>query len=131
MCGVSRPFVESVRPKDATVASCRTGTDGKTYPAKRKSRLPTTPEEEEAGGGFFDKTGGGELSKPGFRQVDRRGMALTILTNHPPKSAIMGVYRGKGQETGQRCRSGKNKAKSPIKAGKKEWSGQRESNPYS
>lgn len=50
-------------------------------------------------------------------------MALTILTNHPPKSAIMGVYRGKGQETGQRCKSGKNKAKTPIKAQKKSGAG--------
>ena len=63
------------------------------------------------------------MSKPGFRQVDRLGLALTILTNHPPKSAIMGVYRGKGQETGQRAKSAKNKAKTPIKAQKKSGAG--------
>ena len=36
MCGVSRPFVDSMKPQDATVASSTvTGADGKQYPAKR------------------------------------------------------------------------------------------------
>lgn len=35
LCGVSRPFVETLRPQDATVASSRTGQDGKQYPARR------------------------------------------------------------------------------------------------
>ena len=49
LCGVSHPYVESIRPDVETVStSTRTDTLGRQQPAKRKSRLPTTPEEEEA-----------------------------------------------------------------------------------
>lgn len=47
LCGVSDPFVLQIR-QVLTVSTSITGSDGKKYPAKRKSRLPTTPEEEEA-----------------------------------------------------------------------------------
>ena len=48
LCGVSHPFVLSIMQVVTVTTSHRTGTDCKQYPAKRKSRLPTTPEEEEA-----------------------------------------------------------------------------------
>ena len=49
LCGVSNHFVDSIRPVEVgTVPTCRTGTDGKQYPATRKPSRPTTPEEEEA-----------------------------------------------------------------------------------
>ena len=39
---MSKTFVENIRPSEvATVATCRTGADGKQYPATRKSRKPT------------------------------------------------------------------------------------------
>jgi len=47
LCGVSRPFVESLRPKDATVASLRTGADGKQYPATRRTSVTFAPPELE------------------------------------------------------------------------------------
>ena len=51
LCGVSRPFVESLRPKDATVASLRTGADGKQYPATRRTSVTfAVPEPEEEDG---------------------------------------------------------------------------------
>ncbi len=49
LCGVSKTFVENIRPSEvATVATCRTGADGKQYPATRRTSKPATPEEEEA-----------------------------------------------------------------------------------
>lgn len=47
LCGVSRPFVESLRPQDATVASSpRTGSDGKQYPARRAPAETEEPRKE-------------------------------------------------------------------------------------
>lgn len=48
LCGVSADFVCRVRPMSSDDNATRTTSDGRQYPAKRKSRLPTTPEEEEA-----------------------------------------------------------------------------------
>lgn len=54
LCGVSKTFVENIRPSEvATVATCRTGADGKQYPATRRTSKPATPEEEEAM--YFEK----------------------------------------------------------------------------
>lgn len=50
LCGVSKTFVENIRPDaSATVANAtRTTSDGRQYPATRRTSKPATPEEEEA-----------------------------------------------------------------------------------
>lgn len=49
LCGVHHTFVENQRPEQvATVATSRTGADGKQYPATRKPSKTATPEREEA-----------------------------------------------------------------------------------
>ena len=40
MCGVSDPFVLSIRPEVLTVSTSRTGSDGKSYPARRETSDP-------------------------------------------------------------------------------------------
>lgn len=49
LCGVSHPFVESIRPSEVVTVSnaTRTTSDGRQYPATRRPRI-TTPEEEDA-----------------------------------------------------------------------------------
>ena len=49
LCGVSADFVCRMRPAEVSSDdNCRTGSDGKQYPATRATRKPTTPEEEDA-----------------------------------------------------------------------------------
>ncbi len=48
LCGVGVDMVIAKRPLSDSDNATRTTTDGRQYPAKRKSRKPTTPEEEEA-----------------------------------------------------------------------------------
>ena len=49
LCGVSADFVCRMRPAEVSSDdNCRTGSDGKQYPATRATRKPTTTEEEEA-----------------------------------------------------------------------------------
>lgn len=49
LCGVSHPFVESIRPSEVVTVSnaTRTTSDGRQYPSTRRPRI-TTPEEEDA-----------------------------------------------------------------------------------
>ena len=43
LCGVSAQFVVNVRPAEvSTVDTCRTGTDGKQYPATRRASRTAT-----------------------------------------------------------------------------------------
>ena len=49
LCGVSADFVCRVRPMSSDDNATRTTSDGKQYPANRRTSKPTTPEEEEAG----------------------------------------------------------------------------------
>ena len=53
LCGVSNHFVDSIRPEDVGTNPTRTDSLGRQQPAKRKSRLPTAPEDEEAF--YFEK----------------------------------------------------------------------------
>ena len=52
---MSKTFVENIRPDaSATVANAtRTTSDGRQYPATRRTSKPATPEEEEAM--YFEK----------------------------------------------------------------------------
>ena len=65
---MSNHFVDSFREALGTVPNAtRTTTDGRQYPAKRKSRLPTPLPGD--GRGFFDKTGGGNCQNPVFGRL--------------------------------------------------------------
>jgi len=53
LCGVSDPFVLQIRQVLTVSNATRTTSDGRQYPATRRTSKPATPEEEEAM--YFEK----------------------------------------------------------------------------